>query len=67
LIQSTDRILDVAAATGRTVDRQREITSDHSVRAALQEQLRKTEEAYAQRDAQKENDPDATKGRDWPR
>jgi benzoyl-CoA reductase/2-hydroxyglutaryl-CoA dehydratase subunit BcrC/BadD/HgdB len=46
------------------MERQREITSDKSVRAALQEQLLKTEEAYAKHDAQKKNDPDPLKGRD---
>src|SRR5208282_6804631 len=53
LIQSSDRILDVATEAGRNMERQREITSDESVRGALQEQLRKTEEAYAKYDAQK--------------
>jgi hypothetical protein len=57
LIQSTDRILDVAAEAGRNIQRQREPTSDESVRRALREQLRKTEEGYAKYAAQKQDDP----------
>jgi predicted nucleic acid-binding protein len=64
LIQSTDRILDVAAEAGRNMQRQRETTSDVSARGALQEQLRKTEEAYAKYDAQKQDDPAPAKDRD---
>jgi hypothetical protein len=64
LIQSTDRILDVATEAGRNMQRQRETTSDESVRGALQAQLRKTEEADAKYDAQKQDDPAPTKNRD---
>jgi len=64
LIQSTDRILDVATEAGRNMERQRETTSDESVRGALQEQLRKTEEVYAKYDAQKQDDPVPPKDRD---
>jgi hypothetical protein len=56
--------LDVAAEAGRNMRRQRETTSDDSVRGALQEQLRKTEEAYAKYDAQKQDDPATAKDRD---
>jgi hypothetical protein len=58
LIQSTDRILDVAAEAGRNMRR------DDSVRGALQEQLRKTEEAYAKYHARKQDDPATAKDRD---
>jgi hypothetical protein len=46
------------------MERQRETTSDESVRGALLEQLRKTEEAYAKYGAQKQDDPAPPKERD---
>lgn len=39
LIQSSDHILDQAAAQGRNVERQRQAVSDHDARGRLQEQL----------------------------
>jgi hypothetical protein len=39
LIQSTDRILDLAAAQGRNVERQRQAADDEIARARLREQL----------------------------
>lgn len=39
LIQSTDRILDLAAARGRNVDKQREAGADATTRERLREQL----------------------------
>jgi hypothetical protein len=64
LIQSIDRILDVAIEAGRNMERQRETTIDESVRGALQEQPRKTEEPFAKDDAQKQDDPAPPKDRD---
>jgi hypothetical protein len=64
LIQATDRILDVATEAGRNMELQCETTSDESVCGALQEQLRKTEDAYAKYDAQKQDDPAPPKDRD---
>jgi len=41
LIQSSDSILDRAAAQGRNVERQRQAVSDLEARERLQEQLRR--------------------------